>query len=431
MRKIAAVFSVFFLLLVFSKVTSAQVANKRVIVTFKQGVSQGNQDKVVSQAVVQRIKRLSLVRAQVLNASPEKIEKLRQNPLVERVEEDALAFALICFKLFDKWYGNTCPTLTPTPTPTNTPAPTSGPTLTPTNTPTPINTPSPTNTPAPTPTAGLQPVPWGVDRIDAEKAWETTTADTVKVAVIDTGIDLDHPDLATNIKGGVNTIYYWRNADDDNGHGAHVAGIIAGINNTIGVVGVGHKIDLYAVKVLSSSGSGFISDIIEGIQWSVTNNMDVINMSLGTSSDLQSFHDAVIAAKNAGIVVVAAAGNSGPGDNTVLYPGKYPEAITVSALNSSNNIASFSSRGPEVDLAAPGQSIYSTYRSGGYATLSGTSMAAPHVAGAAALVLSNHPGFTPSQVQTHLQNNAEFLYGLNSNQQGAGLVDAEKSTLTP
>jgi subtilisin len=270
-----------------------------------------------------------------------------------------------------------------------------------------------------------------VDRIDAEKVWSTTTADTIKVAVVDSGIDLDHPDLSSNIKGGINTISSSRSADDDNGHGSHVAGIIAALNNSTGVVGVGHRIDLYAVKVLNRNGSGDISDIIEGIQWSINNGMAIINMSLGTSSDIQSFHDAVIAAKNAGVVVVAAAGNSGPSDNTVIYPARYPQVIAVSAVNSSNNISGFSSRGPEVDLTAPGESIYSTYRSGGYRTMSGTSMASPHVAGAAALVLSNHPGFTPDQVQTHLMNNAELLNGLNSNQQGAGLVDAEKATLTP
>lgn len=261
--------------------------------------------------------------------------------------------------------------------------------------------------------------------------WNTSTADTVKVAIIDTGIDLDHPDLAANVKGGVNTIYSWRTADDDNGHGSHVAGIVAAVNNSIGVVGVGHQIDLYAIKVLNSQGSGYVSDIIEGIQWSINNGIHVINMSLGTSSDIQSFHDAVAAAKNAGITVVAAAGNSGPGDNTVLYPAKYSEVIAVSATNSSDGQPSWSSRGPQVDLAAPGASIYSTYKGGSYATLSGTSMAAPHVAGAAALVLATHPGFSPDQVQSKLQSTADLLLGFSSNQQGSGLVDAEEAALTP
>ena len=220
-------------------------------------------------------------------------------------------------------------------------------------------------------------------------------------------------------------------ADDDNGHGSHVAGIVAAQNNTIGVVGVGHRIDLYAVKVLDRNGSGYVSDIIEGIQWSISNNINVINMSLGTTTDVQAFHDAVAAAKNAGITVVAAAGNSGPSDNTVLYPAKYQEAIAVSATNSTDGQPTWSSRGPEVDLAAPGNSIYSTYRNGTYAALSGTSMAAPHTAGAAALVLATHPGFSPDQVKAKLQSTADLLVGLTANQQGAGLVDAEEAALTP
>ena len=247
----------------------------------------------------------------------------------------------------------------------------------------------------------------------------------LKLAVVDTGIDLDHPDLAVNIKGGVNTIQTWQSADDDNGHGTHVAGIVAALNNAIGVVGVGPDIDLYAVKVLNRRGSGYVSDIIEGLDWVISNNIDVVNMSLGTSSDVQAFHDAVIVAKNAGIVIVAAAGNSGPSNNSVIYPAKYSEVVAVSATNSTDGQPSWSSRGPEVDLAAPGESIYSTYRGGGYRTLSGTSMATPHVAGAAALVLATHLGFNPSQVQAHLQSTAELLSGLTFNQQGSGLVDVE------
>lgn len=412
----------FFLL----KEVSAQVISKRVIVTFKKDVSTSLQDSIVSQIIASRIKRLPLVNAQVLTVTQAKLEALKASPSVLRVEEDAIAFAL-CHRWWHTW-GSSC---NPTPTPTPTPTP-GGPTPTPTNAPTPTSTPAPTNTPTPTPTpSSTQTLPWGVDRVDADNVWSVTSADNVRVAIIDTGIDLDHPDLSANIKGGVNTIYSWRTADDDNGHGSHVGGIIAAVNNSIGVVGVGHQIDLYAVKVLNSNGSGYVSDIIEGIQWSINNGIKVINMSLGTTSDIQAFHDAVIAAKNAGITVVAAAGNSGPSDNTVIYPAKYPESIAVSATNSSDGQPSWSSRGPEVDVAGPGASIYSTYKSGGYATLSGTSMATPHVAGAAALVLSTHPGFTPSQVQSHLQANAEVLAGLSSNQQGAGLVDVEKAVSTP
>ena len=435
----------FLLLFVFlAKTISAQVlappqpppapeAPKRVIVTFKKEVPQNIQDTVISRITATRIKKLSFVNSQVLSASQTKIDAFSRDPNVLRVEEDAVAYALYCIFWGGRWWGD-CP---PSPTPTSTPTPTNTPisTPTPTNTPIPTNTPTPTLTPTPTPEGGsqeaLQPIPWGVNRVDADNVWALTTANNIKVAIIDTGIDLDHPDLEANIKGGRNTIRTSRSADDDNGHGTHVAGTVAGVNNSIGVVGVGHQIDLYAVKALDRRGSGYVSDIIEGIQWSIDNNMNVINMSLGTSSNVTAFHDAVIAARNAGIVVVSAAGNSGPGDNTVIYPAKYPESIAISATTSSDGFASFSSSGPEVDLAAPGNSIYSTYRNGGYTTMSGTSMATPHVAGAAAMVLSTHPGFTPSQVQSHLQNNAEWLSGLSSNQQGSGLVDVEKAVSSP
>lgn len=284
-----------------------------------------------------------------------------------------------------------------------------------------------------------QSLPWGIDRIDAELVWPITQADTVKVGVIDTGISLSHPDLAANIKGQYNAINPKKSANDDNGHGSHVAGIIAALNNSIGVVGAGPLIDLYAIKVLNRNGSGFLSDVIEGIDVAIQRDLDVINLSLGTYSNVQSFHDAIIRAKAAGLVVVAAAGNSG---GAVIYPAAYPEAIAVSATDSNNVIASFSSRGPEVDLAAPGVSIYSTYKGTGYKTLSGTSMAAPHAAGSAALLLStslSNPGLCdtitvngscdPDEVQAKLQSSAVDLGASGRDDlYGWGLVNAWRTT---
>lgn len=281
-----------------------------------------------------------------------------------------------------------------------------------------------------TPTQPVQVLPWGIDRINADLVWSTTTADPIKIAIIDTGIDLSHPDLKDNVKGGINTIRLDKSANDDNGHGTHVAGIIGATNNDIGVVGVGPQIDLYAVKALNRNGSGWLSDIIEGIDWAIANGMQVINMSLGSNSDSQSFHDAIIRANLAGIVQVAAAGNDGA---AVDYPAAYPEVIAVSATDSSNTVASWSSRGPEVDLAAPGVSIFSTYKGQSYRTLSGTSMASPHVAGTAALVLSMpavcdtdlNGSCSPSEVQQRLQTTATDLGLLGPDQQyGYGLVQA-------
>ncbi|MEK7067800.1 MAG: S8 family peptidase, partial [Patescibacteria group bacterium] len=219
------------------------------------------------------------------------------------------------------------------------------------------------------------------------------------------------------------------------GHGTHIAGIIAAVDNTFGVVGVGPQISLYGVKVLNRNGSGYLSDVIEGLDWAIANGMQVINMSLGTSSDIQSFRDAVQRVNAAGIVQVAAAGNSG---GAVNFPGAYPEVIAVSATDNTNTIASWSSRGSEVDLAAPGVNIYSTYRGSKYATLSGTSMASPHVAGAAALVLtqtakcdSDFNGVcSPVEVQQRLENTAEDL-GISGKDSlyGAGLIDAQKAVV--
>lgn len=285
----------------------------------------------------------------------------------------------------------------------------------------------------PLPPQPQEELPWGIDRINAELSWQTTKGLAVKAAIIDTGIDLDHPDLQNNIKGNVNTISPYKSGNDDNGHGTHVAGIAAAIDNDIGVIGVGPEIYLYAVKVLGKNGSGWLSDVIEGIEWSINNKMQVINMSLGSSGSNQSFHDAIIKAYQAGIILVAAAGNSGESGGAVSYPAKYPETIAVSAIGQDNRLAAFSSFGPEVDLAAPGVSIKSTYNNGYYKTLSGTSMAAPHAAGAAALVLTTPAGiydldgdglWDPSEVKNKLEASAENL-GLSSYEQGAGLVRAD------
>lgn len=277
-------------------------------------------------------------------------------------------------------------------------------------------------------------LPWGIDRIEADIAQQTTKGLTIKVAILDTGIDLDHLDLNGNIKGNVNTINPRKSGNDDNGHGTHVAGTVAAVDNDIGVIGVGPEIYLYAVKVLDRNGSGWLSDLIEGLEWCINNKMQVVNMSLGSSSDNQSFHEAIIKTYQAGITQVAAAGNNGETGGTISYPAKYAETIAVSAVGQNTDgslyFASFSSYGPEIDLTAPGVDINSTYNNGYYKVLSGTSMAAPHVTGTAALVLTTSVGasdldadgvWDPDEVRNKLEATAENL-GLHSSEQGAGLV---------
>lgn len=280
-----------------------------------------------------------------------------------------------------------------------------------------------------------QELPWGVDRIDADLAWATTKGLAIKVAILDTGIDLDHLDLQANIKGNVNTINPLKSGNDDNGHGTHVAGIVAAVDNTIGVIGTGPEIYLYAVKVLSKTGSGWLSDLIEGLDWCINNKMQVINMSLGSSSDNQSFHDAITKTYQAGIIQVTAAGNNGGSGGAITYPAKYSETIAISAVDKNDQIAVFSSYGPEIDLTAHGVNIKSTYNNGYYKILSGTSMACPHVSGTAALVLSTPVGtydldadgiWDPTEVKNKLQATAQDLYLL-LEQQGAGLVKADSA----
>ena len=283
------------------------------------------------------------------------------------------------------------------------------------------------------PAPGQQPaetLPWGIDKINANDVWPGSTGAGIKVAIIDTGIDKDHPDLT--VAGGQNFVTIRGTVDpskwdDDNGHGTHVAGIVAALDNAIGVVGVAPGASLYAVKVLDKRGSGYLSAVINGIQWAITNGMQVINMSLGTTSDIQSFHDACDLAKEHGIVVVAAAGNSGDTDpdDDVNYPGRYSSVIAVAATDSGDVRAYWSSDGIEVAVSAPGVNINSTYKGGGYAVLSGTSMASPHVAGTVALILFAQPSSSPDDVKAKLQSTAHDLGPAGWDRYyGTGLIDA-------
>lgn len=272
--------------------------------------------------------------------------------------------------------------------------------------------------------AHAQQVPWGIARIFPDEpypfntTWATTASNRgagVKVGVIDTGIDLDHPDLMP-IAGGSHfyTVGFRMRQDniydDDNGHGTHVSGTIAARDNDIGVVGVAPAASLYAIKVLDKTGSGSVTAVAAGVEWAMNQGLDVINMSLGSSSDSQTLRNACSAAYSAGLVIVASAGNEYAGTDTVGYPAKYPSVIAVAASDSSDVRASFSSTGPAVELTAPGVNILSTVPGGIYqAGWSGTSMASPHVAGAAALVLGKNPLLTPVDVRLALANTSQDL----------------------
>jgi subtilisin family serine protease len=274
-----------------------------------------------------------------------------------------------------------------------------------------------------------QTTPTGINRIDGELS-STVSGNgsgtvSVDVAVLDTGIDVDHPDL--NVVGGRNCST-GQSYDDGNGHGSHVAGTIAAKDDGNGVVGVAPGARLWAVRVLNKSGSGSTSTVICGIDWVTANaqTIEVANMSLGGSGSDSScggsdaYHNAICRSVQAGVAYTVAAGNSAANANS-FRPATYAEVITVSALadfdgltggagaatcrsDRDDTFADFSNYGSDIDLIAPGVCILSTYKGGGYATGSGTSMASPHVAGAAALYAASHPSASPSDIKAALQN---------------------------
>jgi subtilisin family serine protease len=269
----------------------------------------------------------------------------------------------------------------------------------------PVPTPTPPPPPPPQPT---QQIGWGTQRVWGA-AQPSATGAGIKVAVIDTGIDLTHPDLQANIKGGV-TFVSFTTPDDDNGHGSNVAGIIGAVNNSIGYVGVAPGASLYAVKVLDRNGSGTVSAVAQGIDWARLNGMNIANMSLGSPSPSLTIENACNSAQAAGVLVVVAAGNNGDGSTAtteLFYPAAHASVVAVGATDINDNLASFSNTGSFVDVSAPGVSIANCYRDGLYATLSGTSMASPHAAGMAALLWT--AGSTEATVRAALYSHVRDL----------------------
>ncbi len=279
---------------------------------------------------------------------------------------------------------------------------------------------------------------WGVQHIGSETVHINNIKGTgVKIAVIDTGIDYTHEDLNDNYKGGYDFVFDDDDPFDDSydSHGSHVAGIIAAEKNGIGVVGVAPEAWLYAVKVLDGAGFGLLSDLIAGIEWAVDNEMDIANISMGTSLYFQSLQDACDNAYSKGVLLVAAAGNTYGGD--VSYPARYDSVIAVTATDINDQRAGFSPIGLEVELAAPGVGILSTSSDNGYAYLTGTSEAAPHVTGTAALAISsgiqdmNGDGIVDNKdIRLKLHQTALDLGKEGKdNEYGYGLVDASKAAL--
>ncbi|WP_316852012.1 S8 family peptidase [Peribacillus frigoritolerans] len=279
-------------------------------------------------------------------------------------------------------------------------------------------------------------IPYGIEMINAPDLWDETKGESVVIAIIDTGIDKTHPDLQGSVIGGYN--FTTNNVDDyqdGNGHGTHVAGTIAGIQNGFGVVGVAPKCKLLILKALDDDGSGYIEWITNAIQYAVNwtgkdgEKVQAISMSLGGPPNEEE-HAAIKQAIEKGILIICAAGNEGDDNfetDELGYPAAYPEVISVGAVDSNKKPAYFTNTNEEVDLVAPGVDIKSTYLKGQYALLSGTSMATPHVSGAVALLsnkLSKEFGrkLTEPELYAQLVKHTTTL-DLDRRVQGNGILD--------
>lgn len=281
---------------------------------------------------------------------------------------------------------------------------------------------------------------WGVDHIEADNVHAKNNLGLgLKICILDTGIDYNHPDLAGRFQLGKDFVNGDNDPMDDNGHGTHVSGTAAAILNNAGVVGAAPESSLYVGKVLNNAGSGSYSDVIAGIKWCTDNNAKIISMSFGGSFHSFALRNAVDAAYNKGLLLVAAGGNSGNCEGTgydVKYPARYASVMAVAATKQDDTRPCFSSTGKAIEISAPGVDIQSTWLNAGYLFASGTSMSTPHVSGSAALVwLSNESAWaslgytngdgswTNIEVRTVLDKTAQDLGSLGKDTlYGHGLV---------
>lgn len=283
---------------------------------------------------------------------------------------------------------------------------------------------------------------WGIEKIGANKVWELLgiTGKNIRVAVVDTGIHADHPDLAGRVVGWADFINNQKSPYDDEGHGTHVSGTIGG--NGLGGFhsGVAPDVQLMGAKVLNHEGKGEYSTVIAGMQWSVENGANIINLSLG-GEQTDAFNPVFEDINLLGIFPVISAGNSGPEPSTIGSPGSHPNAFTIGASDFDDNIAPFSSRGPvqlengelitKPDVVAPGVDITSTWNNGGYARISGTSMATPYTAGTVALLKEAFPTATINDIKNLItQNSVPLGKSQPNNDSGWGRIDVYQTILS-
>lgn len=263
---------------------------------------------------------------------------------------------------------------------------------------------------------------WNISRIRANVLHEAGIyGDGVKVAVFDTGIDLENSDL--NVAGGVSFVDGVTSYDDDNGHGTAMAGILASKLNGDGLVGVAPNIELYSVKVLDKYGIGNYSNVLQAVDWAIENDINIITMSFGGTQHSQILGEAIKRATDNNILVIAAAGNSG--ENRIFYPAAYPSVICVGSTDSNNSRASFSNRGEQMDVAAPGVDIQTTGLGNKLVTVDGTSASVQHVAGLAALLWGEDTNLTNGQIKFLLYKNAWDMGDQEG--YGYGIINAEKA----
>lgn len=271
-----------------------------------------------------------------------------------------------------------------------------------------------------------QTVDWGHKHVKTHQAWSTNyTGKGVKVAVIDSGIDKNHEDLKIS---GCFSASDAATCSDDEGHGTHVTGIIGALDNDIGIAGVAPNADIYSARVSNLNGEIWANDVLTAVDWAISENVDIINISLGTRRYSPSFDNAVTKAFKEGIIVVAAAGNDDHG--TVRYPAALPNVIAVSAVTEDNKTADFSNIGNEIDFSAPGDVILSTYIGNTYVGMSGTSMAAPFVTGVIALLKEAYPEADQNKLKDILKNlSLDLGEKGKDNLFGYGLIQAPDKTL--
>lgn len=276
---------------------------------------------------------------------------------------------------------------------------------------------------------------WSINAFNIPDVWLHTQGESVKIAILDSGCDLDHPDLKDNLLPGINFINLNKPPEDDNGHGTHVTGIVVASNNEIGMIGVAPKAKVIPVKVLDSKGSGDLEHIVKGIRWAVDNGADIISMSLGCPFPIQNVRKAIQYADKKGIPVFCAAGNAGK-TKELFYPSNYPETIAIGSIDENLSRSSFSNTGENLDFMAPGGKIFSTIPDNWYGYMSGTSMACPFVVGLSALCLSyqrlkypNKPIFGSEGykniLKKHVVNTIDVDVNNKQFYQGLGIIDVK------